>query len=86
MKKIDMLLHFRLYLFELEAQDAKRSTGSNGKLADSVLRYGSLKNGYSRLSDIPCRARGPGSSWRRRDCCRVRRPPAFRPLRRRGAC
>lgn len=66
MKKIDMLLHFRLYLFELEAQDAKRSTGSNGKLADSVLRYGSLKNGYSRLSDIPCRARGKVDAFRRK--------------------
>lgn len=66
MKKIDMLLHFRLYLFELEMQDAKRSTGSDGKLADSVLRYGTLKNGYSRLSDIPCRARGKVDAYRRK--------------------
>ena len=66
MKKIDMLLHFRLYLFELEAQDAKKSTGSDGKLADSVLRYNTLKNGYSRLTDIPCRARDKVDAYRRK--------------------
>lgn len=66
MKKFDMLVHFRLYLFELEEQDKKKSTGSDGKLADSVLRYGTLKNGYSRLSDIPCRARNKVDAFRRK--------------------
>lgn len=65
MKRAEFEAALARYEEELRRQDAKRSTGSTGKLYDVLVRDYILKQGICRLSDVRCRKGGKVDAGRR---------------------